>query len=183
MSFYNYLIDYTLADYGTITEPVTLTEAKNYCRVTTNADDNLITDMITQAREAVEKATGLSLTAKMVYIWFNNPGGTFGIPFGPIDPTTFKLYNVVNGVEIAPANYTLVGDDYPTLTHPNYAQLKATYRAGMGTIPKDLKIAILDQINFDYENRGADIEHYDSYAVCQKTWRACQRYTKISPIL
>ena len=183
MSFYNYLIDYKQVDNGTITEPVTLAEAKNYCRVSTNADDDLITMLITEAREAVEKATGLCLTSKNISIWFNNPASNFNMPFGPMDKTTFKLYDITTGNEILPANYTLVGDEHPNLAYPIWNQLKATYTSGMASVPKELKTAILDQINFDYENRGADVEHYDSYAVCQKTWRACQRYTRVSPIL
>lgn len=183
MSFYNYLIDFKLVNVGTPTEPVTLAEAKNYCRVTTNADDDLITDLITEAREAVEKATGLCLVTKNVTIWFNNPASNFTLPYGPMDQTTFKLYDNVNNTEVAPANYRLVGGEFPSLNFPIWNQLKATYTSGMVSVPKELKIAILDQINFDYENRGADIEHYDSYAVCEKTWRACQRYTRTSPIL
>jgi len=183
MSFYNYIIDYTLADYGTITEPVTLAEAKNYCRVTTSADDALITDLITQARESVEKATGLCITPKTISVWFNNPAGNFNMPFGPMDQATFKLYNISTGLEIVAANYFLVGGEYPNLSFPLWNQLKATYRSSMVSVPKDLKVAILDQIDFDYENRGADIERYDQTGVCQKAWRACQRYTRVSPIL
>lgn len=183
MSFYNYLISYQLEDNGTITEPVTLAEAKNYCRVTTNADDALITDLITQSRESVEKATGLCITSKLVSIWFNNPSGFFTIPYGPMDITTFKLYDNVTGLEILPINYRLVGDKYPSLYQPIWNQMKATYTSGMASVPKDLKTAILDQIDFDYENRGADVERYDQTGVCQKAWRACQRYTRISPIL
>ena len=181
MSFYNYLVDYSMEYNGTITEPVTLAEAKNYCRVTTDADDALITDLITEAREAVEKATGLCLVPRTVQIWFNNPSGTFQIPFGPM--TYFLGLEGDNGQVVQPANYKLIGGQFPTLQFPIYNGLKATYQSGYDCVPKELKVAILDQINFDYENRGADVEHYDSYAVCQKTWRACQRYTRISPIL
>jgi len=183
MSFYNYLVDYTLTDNGTITEPVTLTEAKNYCRVSTNADDALITDLITQAREAVEKATGLCLTSKNVTIFFNNPAGGLEMPFGPMDKTTFHLYDNNNGTEIYNTTYSLVGDHYPCLRYPTWANLKATYTSAFSPVPKDLKTAILDQIDFDYENRGADVERYDQTGVCQKAWRACQRYTRTSPIL
>jgi len=183
MSFYNYLIDYTLTDNGTITEPVTLAEAKNYSRVSTNADDSLITDLITQAREAVEKATGLCLTSKNVVAFFNNPTGGIEMPFGPMDKTTFHLYDNNTGVEILPATYSLVGDHYPSLRYPNWANLKATYTSAYNPIPKDLKTAILDQIDYDYENRGADIERYDTSGICPKVWRACQRYTRTSPIL
>jgi uncharacterized phiE125 gp8 family phage protein len=183
MSFYNYLVDYTLVDDGTITEPVTLAEAKNYCRVSTDADNDLITMLITEAREAIERATGLCLTNKLVAIWFNNPSGNINMPFGPMKAGSFKLYDTTTGNEILPANYSLVGDQFPSLTFPIWNQLKATYRSGMDSVPKDLKTAILDQIDFDYENRGADIEKYDQTGVCQKAWRACQRYTRVSPIL
>ena len=183
MSFYNYLIDFTLVNVGTPTEPVTLAEAKNYCRVTTNADDALITDLITEAREAVEKATGTCIVQKNVTIWFNNPASNFNLPYGPMDPTTFKLYDDINNTEVLAANYRLVGGQYPSLNFPIWNQLRATYTSGFTSVPKDLKTAILDQIDFDYENRGADIERYDQTGVCQKTWRACQRYTRTSPIL
>jgi len=183
MSFYNYLIDFTLVNVGTPTEPVTLAEAKNYCRVTTSADDALITDLITEAREAVEKATGTCIVQKNVTIWFNNPASNFNLPYGPIDPTTFKLYDDINNTEVLAANYRLIGGQYPSLNFPIWNQLRASYTSGFTSVPKDLKTAILDQIDFDYENRGADIERYDQSGVCQKTWRACQRYTRTSPIL
>ena len=183
MSFYNYLVDYTLVDDGAITEPVTLAEAKNYCRVSTNADDALITDLITEAREAIERATGLCITNKLVAIWFNNPSGNFTMPFGPMKAGSFKIYDNTTGNEILAANYFLNGLEFPTLSYPIWNGLKATYRSGMDNVPKDLKTAILDQIDFDYENRGADVERYDQSGVCQKAWRACQRYTRTSPIL
>jgi hypothetical protein len=182
MSFYNYVRDYTLTDNGTITEPVTLAEAKNYCRVSTNADDSLITDLITEARQAIEKATGLCLTPKNVQVWFDNPAGDIQFPWGPIDPTTFKLYNQ-DGGEILVGFYKLLGGQYPSLYQPTYTMMYATYSSGFASVPKDLKTAILDQIDFDYENRGADVERYDQTGVCQKAWRACQRYTRTSPIL
>jgi hypothetical protein len=181
MSFYNYLIDYTLEYNGVITEPVTLEEAKNYCRVSVTTDDALITDLITQSREAIEKATGLCIVPRTVTAWFNNPSGSFQLPYGPIQ--YFLNMQDANGNQINPPTYNLIGGQFPTVVLPLYNGLKATYQSGYDCVPKELKIAILDQINFDYENRGADVEHYDSYAVCQKAWRACQRYTRTSPIL
>ena len=182
MSYYNYIIDYTLTDHGTITEPVTLAEAKNYCRVTTSADDALITDLITEARQAIEKATGTCITSKDVVVYFDNVGGNFAMPFGPMDQTTFHLYTS-DANEILAANYFLTGNQYPSLFQPTFSRMKATYTSGFTTVPKELKTAILDQIDFDYENRGADIERYDQTGVCQKAWRTCQRYTRTSPIL
>jgi uncharacterized phiE125 gp8 family phage protein len=182
MSFYNYVRDYKLIDQGTVIEPVTLAEAKNYCRVSTDADNDLITDLITQARQAIEKATGLCIIKKIVQVWFDNPAGNISLPWGPMDPTTFVLYNQDN-TEIVAANYRLLGGQYPSLYQPTYTMMYALYSSGFDSVPKDLKVAILDQIDFDYENRGADVERYDQTGVCQKAWRACQRYTRTSPIL
>jgi len=181
MSFYNYLIDYTLEYNGQIVEPVTLAEAKNYCRVSTNADDALITDLITQAREAVERATGLCLVPRTVTTWFNNTGGGFNLPWGPM--TYFLGLVSEDDMGIVNGQFKIIGGQYPKVLYPAYSNLKATYQSGFDCVPKDLKIAILDQIDFDYENRGADVERYDQTGVCQKAWRACQRYTRTSPIL
>jgi hypothetical protein len=46
---------------GPASEPVTLTEAKLHCRVDEAADDNVITALISAARQAVENATGRRL--------------------------------------------------------------------------------------------------------------------------
>jgi len=181
MSFYNYLIDHTEEPLTPITEPVTLAEAKNYCRVTTSVDDALITDLITQARESVEKATQLCLIPKTVTVWFNNTGGQFNFPYGPI--SFFLSLQTSDSNEINVGNYQLIGGPFPRLIFPAFSNMKATYQSGYDCVPKDLKTAILDQIDFDYENRGADIERYDQTGVCQKAWRACQRYTRTSPIL
>ena len=94
MSYNNYINDFSAVPIAPITEPVTLAEAKLYCRVTTSAEDTLITLMITQAREAIEVATGLSLIPKDITTYFNNVSGNFDIPFGPIDIDTFELFDM-----------------------------------------------------------------------------------------
>jgi uncharacterized phiE125 gp8 family phage protein len=177
MSYNNFIIDFTLTDIGTVVEPVTLAEAKLYCRVTTNVDDNQITLMIKQAREAVEVGTGLSLIPKTAVVWFTNWDGNFQLPYGPMSSFTSLIDQ--NGDTIVAADYTLVGGKFPQLQRPQFQNLKATYVVGYATIPNDLKIAILDQVSYDYENRGLDSDT----GICEKTWKACQRWTRISPIL
>lgn len=180
MAYSNYINDFSAVPIAPITEPVTLAEAKNYCRVTFTADDTLITMLITQSREAVEAATGLSLIPKNVVTYFNNISGNFDIPFGPVDIDSLELFDMnQDGLEITGTNLQLVGYEFPKLVFPKYANLKATYDAGYTTIPMDLKIAILDQISYSYENRGLDSDT----GICNKTWKACQRWTRISPIL
>mgnify|MGYP000032051348 FL=1 len=180
MSYSNYINDFSAVPVAPIVEPVTLSEAKLYCRVTTSAEDTLITLMITQAREAIEVATGLSLIPKDITTYFNNVSGNFDIPFGPVDIDTFELFDMEqDALEITTPNLQLIGNEFPKLVSPRYANLKATYEAGYTTIPKDLKLAILDQISYDYENRGLDGDS----GICEKSWKSCQRWTRISPIL
>jgi len=178
MAYSNYIIDFTLTEYLIVTEPVSLAEAKAYIRVSSTVDDAQIQVMIKQAREAVETATGLTFVPKTVSLWFNNIDGNFEIPFGPVAKASFQLFDESDN-EIT--NFRLIGEFHPKLTYPNRAILKATYSAGYITniLPNDLKIAILDQVSYDYENRGLDADT----GICNKTWKACQRWTRISPIL
>lgn len=180
MAYSNYINDFSATPFDDpIIEPITLEEAKSYCRVTSSAEDDLFAILITSAREAVEVATGLSLIPKLVTTYFNNVSGNFDIPFGPL-VSSFALFDMEqDGQQITGTNYQLIGDDFPKLSYPKYANLKATYQAGYGVIPTDLKLAILDQISYDYENRGLDADT----GICNKTWKACQRWTRISPIL
>lgn len=182
MSFYNFLIDYTLTDIAPVVEPVTLQEAKDYCRVTTTADDALITNMITEAREAIERVAGLSLIPKTAVVFFKNNQGNFELPYGPVKNIS-EIYDVRQSQVIATTQYLLVGSQYPSLVYPTYDILRATYTTGFDVVPKDLKIAILDQINYSYENRGVDSFHYDYKGICEKAMRACQRHSRVSPIL
>lgn len=177
---YNYTLDHTLVNDGEIVEPVTVEEAKQYCRVTNTVEDDLFADLITQSREAIEKATGLSLVPKIAVVWFSNLAGMYQFQYGPVKEFTELLD--AEGNEIAPANYKLIGGQYPMLQRPFWTNLKATYNCGFaeGELPKELKIAMLDQINYGYENRGMDV---DDMGICEKTWRVCQRWTRTSPIL
>jgi uncharacterized phiE125 gp8 family phage protein len=180
MAYSNYINDFSAIPIAPVVEPVTLAEAKSYCRVTTDAENDLFAILIKSAREAVEVATGLSLVPKDITTYFNNISGNFDIPFGPIDISTFELFDMEqNGLEITGTNLQLIGDEFPKLDYPRWGNLKATYEAGYTTIPTDLKLAILDQISYDYENRGLDADT----GICNKTWKACQRWTRISPIL
>ena len=85
-----------------------------------------------------------------------------------------------NGNAVPSGVYKLIGGPNPSLNWPLYANMTAVYTTGMTSVPKELKIAILDQINYGYENRGMDV---DDMGICEKTWRVCQRWTRLSPIL
>lgn len=168
---YNRVIDYQLTD-GTITEPVTLAEAKSYARcLTGTTEDTLFGILIVAAREAIENLTGLSLVSKTAKVSFMNPGGYFALPYGPL--TDAPVIKDSNGLVVTP---TILGYDFPVIQDAFYDYATAEYSVGYDTIPTELKVAILDQITFLYENRG---DNSDSATVCVKAQKVCQKYSRI----
>lgn len=156
-----------------VTEPVTVAEAKTFMVIDSDytGDDTLITGLITAARLLLEKHTNLSFAAKTLKCFTDK--SYLEIPYGPIVSVT----NVVNqdDEEITSDNYTLKGLDFkriylgasnsgyfypigggaPVLeqivTNTNYT---ITYTAGYTTLPETLKLAIKEQVNHMYNNRG-----------------------------
>jgi len=178
---YSYLNDYTLTDVSPVVEVITVAEAKQYCRVDNTVENDLFEELITQSRQAVEKAANISIIPKTAIVWFNNEAGNFELPFGPIDIESVIVYDDnQNGLELTSPTLKIIGSEYPKVVFPLYPNLRATYEMGYTTCPKELKIAMLDQINYGYENRGMDV---NDLGICEKTWRVCQRWTRTSPIL
>jgi len=136
------------------TEPVTLQEAKDYMRISSDSENDLIEELITSARERIEKYTGLSLglkTLKAYWFYFHVPAE---IPYGPV--TAINSVVDDNDVEL---EYTARGLQYKTLEAYSTQGLAIEYEAGFTIVPKGLKLAILKQVSTDYENR----ENYSIY--------------------
>jgi len=176
---YSYVIDKTIEDVGTPTEPVTLQQAKDYCRISGSSEDTLITALITAAREAIERATGLCLVDKDVAITFCNDNGDFDFTIGPYK-SDFVLKDEED-ITIVADDYRLIGYQFPTLRAPAYSILKATYVAGYDTVPADLITAIKAQVNYFYESRGTTA--LDSLGFAPIVSVICQRWTRKSPVL
>lgn len=135
-------------------EPVTLQEAKDYMRISSESENDLIEELITSARERIEKYTGLSLglkTLKAYWFYFHVPAE---IPYGPV--TAINSVVDDNDVEL---EYTARGLQYKTLEAYSTQGLAIEYEAGFTIVPKGLKLAILKQVSTDYENR----ENYSIY--------------------
>lgn len=138
---YNAVLNVTFTD-GTVTEPVTLKEAKDWCKIDVSDDDSLITSLITAARIMCENYANLSFIKRTVTAKIKNGLGGFVLPYGPVigtptakdsdnaDITDFDLDNSYSG------------------------NITVTYQAGYETLPQNLKTALLNQIAWSYENRG-----------------------------
>lgn len=139
---YNAVID-TSFSAESPTEPVTLQEAKDWCRIDVADDDTLIEMLIKGARAICEHAGNLSLITRTVSAKIHNGLGNFVLPYGPVvgDITSFTD---VNGE---------VFTDY--VLSDSYGQdMTVVYNAGYATLPENLKTALLCQIAWMYNNRG-----------------------------
>ncbi len=170
----NYEVDHTFVNSGS-TEPVTSAEVKAYSLITSTAQDSVLSILIPAAREAIEKYTKLSLITREVTLQFNNPNGGYELPWGPV-VGSIVLKDVDGNVITDPV---IRGLEYKRIEYPCFMFMTAIYTAGFTTIPSDLKIAIMDQVDFMYEHRGSDV---DTNGICKKAIAACQRWTR-NPVI
>jgi len=154
-------------------EPVTLQEAKDYMRISSNAEDDLIEELITSARERIEKFTGLSLgekTLKAYWFYYHIPSE---IPYGPV-----TLINSVVDDNDVDVEYTARGLQYKVLEAYSTVGLTIEYEAGFAVAPKGLKLAILKQVSTDYENRENYSIYDQAYELSSDAKRQAQPYCR-----
>lgn len=154
---YNAVLDVKLTEASTPTEPVTLAEAKEWCKIelAIAEEDTLITELIKTARLQVEGFLNISLVDKTVEAHLNNTLGGIELPYQPIKELT-SLKNE-DETELTTGQYTLRGVFFKSIKSPCDAYLIANYTTGYSNtnpLPKQFKTAVLQQVAYLYENRG-----------------------------
>jgi len=150
------------------TEPVTLTEAKTFLGLIGNQahdHDNLITDLITAARERAEEFTGRSFISKE-YQLIADATKKIRLPHAPIKAITGISYKydgvwVDIGEDDIPQFHELNNDVLGIdLSDHAHLKIKITYTTGYGDVgtkknpfPLNAKIAMLMIIRTMYDNR------------------------------
>lgn len=160
MVSYNCVLDVEFND-GEITEPVTLSEAKDFCKIDISTDDAILTELITAAREMCEDFTNIGFVPHTITATLNNPNGGIELPYGP----TIEIIDVVNAdgdtLELDD-DYTLSGNLFKSLKTPKEDGLVVTYIAGYEVLPKRLKTAVLNTVYYLWDNRAMSIDRiYD----------------------
>lgn len=154
-----------------VIEPVSVAEAKLYCKVQDTADDTLFSTLITSARRMLEKYTMTSFAEKTIHAtWVEAPKQNYvELPYGPIISVD-HIYRIdEEGTEeelILNSDYYVLGDQDAIVKIVSYwssgtilvNSIRAEYKAGYDNaatedLPMELKLAILKQVATDYELR------------------------------
>ena len=168
---YNQIIDITNVEVGYVNGPITLAQAKAFCRAenTSASQDALFSIWIIGARTKVEQYCGLSLIPRNIVAVLQAPQGMMELPMGPVTsvPTFVDSQDVAQSI-------TLIGLGYPSIKHA-VGYTKASYTAGFDECPELLKQAILMQVCYYWENRGDEqMQGWASgvVSICQKFKRS-----------
>lgn len=155
-------------DTDLVTEPVSASEFKTYARFTLSDDDTLIAELITAARQRLEKWTGRSFGSKTITAYWNTFSKEVELPFAPITSITSvtTTYQGTNTLLVSGTDYYVTGLDLKMLNMvsvpsyrfgPNKTSLTVVYVAGYTTLPKALKEAIYKETNTAWLNRESYI--------------------------
>lgn len=170
-----------------IGEPLTLAEAKNFLRLDDygsppgHPDDALVTRLIVNAREYVERATGRALRRQTWQLRCDR----FPLACEPIQLLRLPLIDIVSilydtgDADAMFQAFELVSDDWSALIYPTSGwpgarrrpnSVRVTYRAGYesgspltASVPERLAHAMRAHIDFCYRARdeGVDMEELD----------------------
>jgi len=142
-----------------VVEPVSLTDAKNWMRISYTDDDSMIKELIESARKHIELLTGVSFGSKLLKANIELTGTIPGVwmvelPYGPMVcvnevkwKTGFNMYDTL----VKNDDYEIIGNKLWFYYQGNYT---ITYQAGYSSLPEDIKSDILTLVTWSYENRG-----------------------------
>ncbi len=145
---YNPVLDVIFNDdSGSETEPVTLAEAKNFCKIDVSEDDDLITELITAARQECEARSNIGFIQRSVTAIVNNGNGGIYLPYGPIGEveSVFNLETEVTDPDVQGVKWKQLMTRGERLT--------VNYTGGYATLPFKLKTALLQCIFYLYDER------------------------------
>lgn len=154
-------------------EPVTLAEAKDHLRVTSDDEDTLIRSLITAARQRMELATWRAFMTQTLRLTLDCwPGcGRIELPRPPLQSVTsvqytledesvntFAASNYITDTDSEPGQVALktTSTSWPSATLQAVNGIQVTYVAGYGDaedVPQVLRQGILLIVGHYYENR------------------------------
>lgn len=155
-------------------EPISLDEAKLHLRVTSSAEDSLITALITAARSVCENQLGRALLDQEIKLTIDRLCYPVELPRPLVRQIVSVKYYDGAGVlqTLAPSSYSLTPSDGACVLYPAYGQVwpavayrndavQIQYRAGWTSaaeVPEPIKQWIKLHVGTWYEQRKATSE-------------------------
>lgn len=134
---------------------ISLEKAKQWLKVDTDDDDDLLQDLIMQVGDLTCEYLGRSILPTQVVLTSSN-GYSVQLPYGPVD--TIVSVQDDSGHDL---NYDWDGT-WITVPTPYSAQVVITYNTA-DELPHGLVMAMLEVLTKVYEQRGEDPWHYLIY--------------------
>lgn len=142
-----------------VVEPVSLTDAKAWMRITYTDDDVLISDLISSARKHIEKLSGVSFVNKSIRSNIELTGyqpnvWMVDVPYSPlicVDELKYKSGFNTYDILVKNEDYEIIGGKIWLYMGGNYI---IKYQAGYSSLPDDIRSDILTLVAWSYENRG-----------------------------
>jgi len=132
-------------------EPVTLTEAKNFCKIDVSEDDLFLELLIPACRIECEELSNIGFINRDVVLVQNNGNGGAYLPLGPNG--AISLMEDADGNEIEADNYTISGTAFKQIISPRLERMTVYYNTGYEVLPQNLKLALLECIFYRYDER------------------------------
>lgn len=196
----NYFTDIDIQDSYITIEPISLAEAKQNCLITHTEDDTYIQDILIPAcRNAVEDYCHVSIIDRNVTVtlkiennirligsgYLDMPDNVIELPYGPIktDPTVTQLTSNGNITNLSDNDgYQLTGTAFKSIALNQTGTYILVYGTGYKQmIPRDLKLAILNEIAFRYEKRGDESKRYsaDTPGICAASQALADKHRRL----
>ena len=153
----NYIVD-TPSRSKTGSDPITVSDFKDWAKIEHSADDTLIGSLISEIVDQAEPMLDLALVTQDIILIMDIRNNEIRLPFMPIKSLTkIEYFEDKAFKELDPANYTLMGESV-ILDNATATYYRISYTAGYDTIPVGLNNALKQAILTAYQDREDNVE-------------------------
>lgn len=168
-----------------VSEPITLSEAKNYLKVDFDDDNDLITGLIASARVRLEKYAGIAMSARTLQV-VAYVDEFIELPYAPLNTiTTVEYWDGSGWVAMALGDYYVLGTTYKKIymVANNRMEYRFTYTCGYTTIPAPMKTALYKLLADLYDYRESSVEDTKPNPNITSAYELVKPYKRISIFL
>lgn len=153
-------LDYSFTNTGSA--PVSTADVKSWAKVDTTDDDSLISDLIDEVIDLVERRYNFTIIDKTVTATWESYARSVSLPLGPVDSITTVKRVDHEGTETTLTvneDYILRGDElvfkeiYQYEREYHRMKLEAVYDTSWATLPNGIKLGLKKAILSNYEDR------------------------------